>query len=800
MLVFCFICNKTFEKLNQVFIHLKLIEHIKEKSEIKLKCVVSVDCNSSFNTLSGLRRHAKSHFEICNNISQELPVLSNPNLNAIEIETAFEDQSSVSNENQISANLEKLQNKIKYFSAKINALGLPENVITTILVETKELAISISQVFKPLSIENNFELTFKQIENEINNTLNPYCSKYLRNKIVTNNDHFVQPIEFPIGTRWELQFIKKYNSYKRKLVQNCFQFIPITSTIKSAFKNINFARIFSQFNNSHTCSSNIYEYFCCGHLYQTLKPNFTAKHVILIQLYYDDFEIVKVLGSKTVIHKVGAIYFSVVNVPSFLKSHLDNIFLVALFYVNDLHGDFNLNSILEPIVNDIKGLEDGIQIDDLGLLQGTISSLSHDNLAANDMLGFTKSFSSKYFCRFCSLPNTETKICTEENIGSLRKADCYEILKNYPKEKKINLIDTKGIQKQPILNNLNFFNTIKNKSVDFMHDGLEGFISRFLKYIFQFFLKEKCFTNIDKINDTIAAFNFGFHENANKPSNVNLDKSNCGQNAAQILCLIKHFPFIFGRFYKNEHEPQWHCLRNLLQILTILLSFKISETQICKLEHLIKSYLEFIVNGFQRSLSPKEHLLTHYPSIIREMGPVIYMWTMRYEAKHRYFTRLKCQNFINICKTLANRHQQMIATTWLNLKFDINIRVGQKKPTQNHATYSISYLKDNFFHYKKGFFLLKNISEEVINFYEILDILESQNDYLFLVKDYIGLFEIFNNSYKLIETNTPSSIIKYKCLKYNQVFEKQFCNFKQSYFILSYDVKELPPYFLTQKS
>lgn len=73
------------------------------------------------------------------------------------------------------------------------------------------------------------------------------------------------------------------------------------------------------------------------------------------QLY--DFEIARVLGSKTIIHKIGAIYFTIVNIPNNLKSHLNNIFLVCLFYVNDLYGGFNLNDILKPIINDIKILE-----------------------------------------------------------------------------------------------------------------------------------------------------------------------------------------------------------------------------------------------------------------------------------------------------------------------------------------------------------------------------------------------------------------------------------------------------------
>ena len=41
------------------------------------------------------------------------------------------------------------------------------------------------------------------------------------------------------------------------------------------------------------------------------------------------------------------------------------------------------------------------------------------------------------------------------------------------------------------------------------------------------------------------------------------------------------------------------------------------------------------------------------------LGPLVRYWTMRYEAKHQHFKRLanSIGNFINICHTLAIRHQ-----------------------------------------------------------------------------------------------------------------------------------------------
>lgn len=42
---------------------------------------------------------------------------------------------------------------------------------------------------------------------------------------------------------------------------------------------------------------------------------------------------------------------------------------------------------------------------------------------------------------------------------------------------------------------------------------------------------------------------------------------------------------------------------------------------------------------FEQTLKPKFHLLVHYPTIMRKVGPVRHIWVMRYEGFHK---QLKC--------------------------------------------------------------------------------------------------------------------------------------------------------------
>uniref|UniRef100_A0A8C6LRA2 Uncharacterized protein n=1 Tax=Nothobranchius furzeri TaxID=105023 RepID=A0A8C6LRA2_NOTFU len=60
-----------------------------------------------------------------------------------------------------------------------------------------------------------------------------------------------------------------------------------------------------------------------------------------------------------------------------------------------------------------------------------------------------------------------------------------------------------------------------------------------------------------------------------------------------------------------------------------------------------------------QSLKPKHHYVLHYPSLILKFGPLIRLWTLRFESKHSYFKECarKMHNFLHLSKTLAERHQ-----------------------------------------------------------------------------------------------------------------------------------------------
>lgn len=91
-----------------------------------------------------------------------------------------------------------------------------------------------------------------------------------------------------------------------------------------------------------------------------------------------------------------------------------------------------------------------------------------------------------------------------------------------------------------------------------------------------------------------------------------------------------------------------------------------------KIHHDQIAYLKIITEEYVHSrhtifpnhpLKPKHHYLLHYSDLFLHFGPLIRLWTLRFESKHSYFKECarKLHNFVHLCKTLAERHQLLQA-------------------------------------------------------------------------------------------------------------------------------------------
>lgn len=169
-----------------------------------------------------------------------------------------------------------------------------------------------------------------------------------------------------------------------------------------------------------------------------------------------------------------------------MNSSLDNIHLVALFYAQDIKS-IGFNAILDPIVRDLKYLEEtSILVENIKYLRSLVA-LCHDNLGGNMLFGMVESFSAHYSCRICLVSREESKLLTTENNLTLRTNENYEYHCNQIGDNN----NVYGIKKGSILNDLKYFKLCNSSTVDIMHDILEGIAQLEIKHFLKYFLKQE---------------------------------------------------------------------------------------------------------------------------------------------------------------------------------------------------------------------------------------------------------------------------------------------------------------------
>lgn len=103
---------------------------------------------------------------------------------------------------------------------------------------------------------------------------------------------------------------------------------------------------------------------------------------------------------------------------------------------------------------------------------------------------------------------------------------------------------------------------------------------------------------------------------------------------------------------------------DLKEIVQLVLSPSFTEESIQYMQTKISDHRQGLQAAFPDfKLRPKHHYVEHYPELTRRFGPLVHLWTMRFEGKHRFFKRVvhDTHNFKNVLKTLAIRHHHMMA-------------------------------------------------------------------------------------------------------------------------------------------
>lgn len=522
----CMFCNEIFSHFKDMKCHIKFKHADKLYSETK--CNFS-NCMRSYSTVYSLFRHICTAHDIesdkgCKTNNKQFKSLNDSMMKT----TSFQNVNIVEEvelTNFYAANLEPILNKkeaydfsLENFSCKI--LNVTLSLITKLYsfenLNRRNVHKLINEIFYSY-LSECFEMLEKKYSNRddlcnyfkiMKINLKKFKTERYTFQYLTNIQCLIKPLPIKIHS----SLIPKKKKLKKQLVIHYkkIALIPIKLILKKFLELPNvFNSIIEYINeckNNITLLTSVYH----GELWKSTE--FKQNEFILpIALFFDDFEINNPLGSRKSIHKLGAVYLTLLGLPPQYSSNLNNIFLMQLHNYQD-HRILG-NKIFSHLIDEIIDLSINCVTINVSKEQKIIFRLmfiAGDNLGLNTILGFSKGFNSCYYCRICTIIKQHAQKCINEDERYIRTQNDY-----------LNCVinSTFGIKEKCIFNKIPNFHILENLSVDPMHDLLEGVCRYDFSKILNNFIYVEQFFTLEVFNDRLLNCISLFHENKPLPFN-----------------------------------------------------------------------------------------------------------------------------------------------------------------------------------------------------------------------------------------------------------------------------------------
>ncbi len=197
-----------------------------------------------------------------------------------------------------------------------------------------------------------------------------------------------------------------------------------------------------------------------------------------------------------------------------------------------------------------------------------------------------------------------------------------------------------GVKRDCFFNKLTYFHTVTSFPPDFLHDLLEGIVPFELSLCLKKLISDKYFT-LDELNSAIQNFPYLFSDKTNRPNKIPRSFSingTIGGNGHENWTLLRLIPLMIGELIP-ENDVTWGVILKLKDIVELLATPSFTDQTLCYLEENISVHRQLLQDAFPDcKLRPKHHFVEHYPYLIRCFGPLLDCWTIRFEAKHSFFT------------------------------------------------------------------------------------------------------------------------------------------------------------------
>lgn len=747
------LCSRQFHTAKELVHHLK--EHVVEGRAVS--CPV-IGCKNVFTKKSSFTAHMSRKHRECSleNISDMYRETVSQSTSTV---TLCEDASQISVDPQTSENCELPQNfnetflrNICLFYLKLQGqLLLPASTIQTIVEEMQ----NVHELGQDFTISKLCSL-LKDEMSLTDDAVTKICD------CVRDSDLFSACHQGPLRTTYSrTQTFKnmfKYTEPKKltlgideNMTQRYAYYIPVKQTLNTLLESELWKNTVCQ--QSKETDSQEFSDMHDGQTYKSNKFFNENPGCLKIILYQDAFEIANPLGSAKKKHKVLAVYLSVANLPAYVRSNTNHMSLVLLCGEKDLK-QFGCAKVFSEMLEDLKDLEEnGISVDSKSI-KGALYCIAGDNLGSHSIGGFTENFSrSKYFCRYCEITRTEFENDDPNVCGPQRTPEAYDSAVNDIASGDGE--DDKGIKVNSVFNALKAFHVCQPGLPPCLgHDIFEGVLSYDVALYLKYFIKKKKWFTYTLLNRRISQFKYKGSDALTKPCTVNEGPKLSGQ-AIQNWNFLRLLPVLIGDKVQSPEDEVWQLILQLKDIVDLICAQRISVSQVAYLDIIIQEYLESRKCLFPEcTLKPKHHYLRHYPALILKFGPLIRLWTMRFESKHSYFKRCArhLKNFKNICLTLAERHQMFQAyvsvgpgsSQPLHVKDSCTFYANLYSETIKQAVSEFGFSENNTSvstdiqykgtMYKKGQFLVSK-NDETVEFGELLIILIKNDAEVYFVMD-----------------------------------------------------------------
>lgn len=803
----CFICNSILLTVDELIHHIKLIHFIKKGD--KLTCH-QFNCFSTFYDLNTYKRHLKNThannsantINSTNNITSviqsrsnniptvTLPILTNTN-NLENINKDFEIdiiENNTINQDEVTEFSKKLsQSALTFVCNLFSESHLTTKIIEKILADITELLSSfiftkLNDIILP-KINNQNKTSVKKLFNNFENVFNGFNTEYLLLKTLKEQNLYSPPLKFEIDNTVTSTYKKGKSVLSKKISEGIL--LPIEFQITKFFEQPGVLEKTLDYTKTLMESGEKFENFVQGALWKEKMNHFNNnQNVVPLIMYYDDFETGNSLGSHCGKQSIAAFYYHFPTLPSNCTS-LVNIFVAMLVKTSHIKI-FSTSRTLCKLVEVLSKLENGIVITVLNkpiIVHFLVGLFIGDNLALNNILGFSGSFNHNFCCRICKIPKSDIGSTVLENENLFRNID------NYDDDIKKNDYKNTGIKESSPLNSLSFFHVTKNIYGDLMHDCLEGCIKFGLMSSLSYFIYEKKYISLETLNKKIESFEYGEIEIHNRPMTIkseHLKHNVLHATSRETYCFLRYITLLIGEFIP-ETETVWKYILKLKEMVDFILKDSFTNIEIICLKELIKDHHKLYIQCFKMNLKPKHHFICHYPTVIKNSGPLKPICCMRQESKNKQVKEYSKVSFsrVNLELSLAKKCSLQFSSHILeNYSSKPYFKMIKKR---NIQIFEMDNFSENIIfpfntsenvvtcialNYKGTMFKINYFIELYSKLYTILNFIKVKEDLFLILNEYdVSNFDVHFRAYIVGAKKENIICINFEMLQYKKPFQ-----------------------------